>query len=78
MLSSPDLDWYFLCSPLCVLCCFILLCHGTIVSVTLFVCVIVLFVVVYCSVFFFLLCNVYLSVYVVPYNTATGYKANDS
>ena len=54
---------YFVCSVLCVLCCFILLRHGTILCVIVFfLCVTVsfrftvLFIVICSSVFFFLLC----------------------
>jgi hypothetical protein len=54
MVSLPDLDCYFMCSVLCVLCCFILLCHGTNLCVIVFFCVIVLFIVSYCSVFLLL------------------------
>jgi hypothetical protein len=56
MVSLPDLDWYFLCSLLCVQCYFIIIRHGTILCVTVFFSVIVLFIIIYCSVFFFLLC----------------------
>ena len=71
----------------CVLCCFILLCHGSIICaaafflwVTVFFCVIVLLVVVYCSVLFVLLC-MYCFVFDCIYctlNTATGCKPNRS
>ena len=62
---------------LCVLCCFILLCHGTILCVTVFVrfsCT------VHCYLLFcvFLVMYVYLTVYMVPYNTATECKPNRS
>ena len=43
---------YLICIGIfCVLCCFILLCYGTVLSVTVFFCDIVLFIVIYCSVF---------------------------
>jgi hypothetical protein len=70
MVSWPNLDWYFQCSLLCVLCCFILLCHGTIIRVTVFFCVIVLFIVTYFSVFFFLLC-MYCFIFYCIYCTST-------
>jgi hypothetical protein len=69
MVSLPDLDWYFLRSLLCVLCCFILLRHGTILCVNcILLCCTVH--VTYCSVFFFLLC-MYCFVFDCIYRTLT-------
>ena len=77
MVSLRDLNWCFLYYLLCVLCCFILLWHGTILSVTVlflcvtvFFCVIVLFTFTYFSVFFFLLC-MYCFVFDCIYSTLT-------
>jgi hypothetical protein len=66
-----------MCSVLCVLCCFILLCQGTVFCVIVFFCFTVLFIDIYSSVFFFLLymCT---GLYILYFNTATGCKPNRS